>query len=675
MKRFLYPSMAALVVFSLFLPVEIRLIKASEFPGNLLYFLLVNLNITALGLLAYLVIKGFRELYTGLKRKTLGFKFRAKILSLFVLLTVIPAVLIYFVASGLAGNYMDAFFNSQFRKPLETSVKLARELYGLEKARALKTAVDRAKNPDKSNSYVENYKFYRIFAMPPDATPAVRTAFLKKEPSVEVISHRNGDLIRAAVPHPDGGVLIANTTLPAELTGYIEEIKGANEGYTKLESWRGPIRANFYMVLGFVALTIMLTALLAALRLAKGITEPVGALARATDEVARGNLNLKVPSMGTDEMGMLIESFNSMVGELREGKESLEHAYQESDRRRLLIEGILENIHTGVICLDRDGKVVTMNPEACRILDIEAGAVRGKFYELVLDAIESDEFKKHIKSINIKTFGFIEREFWVGIGKKRMLLRVFISNIKDSGGGRQGMLVVFDDLTKLARAQRVLAWQEVAKRIAHEIKNPLTPIKLSTERMMKKFAEHHQDFPHIFERSTRTIITEVESLRRLVDEFSRFGKMPEIKKKPSDLLALLDEVHNLYRPYKDFAIRVEAPALMPDVELDKEQFRRALINIIDNAREAMGNAGQVSVKIEPDAGENRVVISISDTGPGIPEDVKEKLFQPYFSTKKDGTGLGLAIVNKIISEHNGYIRVGENVPHGSVFTIEMPIKE
>jgi two-component system nitrogen regulation sensor histidine kinase NtrY len=364
-----------------------------------------------------------------------------------------------------------------------------------------------------------------------------------------------------------------------------------------------------------------------------------------------------------------------MVRDLRENKLSLEKAYMDSDRRRLVTEAILESIQSGVIFVSPEGGVHTINPAACRILGINAGEVLGKPYEAVLEGIHSEEFKKHVRKINIRTPKCVEEDFWMGLSGRKVLARVFICPLRDSKGSHMGVLVVFDELTELARAQKALAWQEVARRIAHEVKNPLTPIKLSTERMMKKWAEGHGDFAQVFERSTKTIIHEVDSLRRLVDEFSRFGKMPEIRKTPSDIALLAEEVRNLYRPYKDFRLEVHAPPDMPLVELDPEQFKRALINLIDNAREAMGNAGAVSVKIEPDAEANRVFVKVADTGPGIPGEARDKLFLPYFSTKKHGTGLGLAIVQKIVSEHDGYIKADDNTPHGSVFTIELPIKE
>jgi len=672
MRRVLYISLGLILILLLFMPLELRFLKVAEFPQTLIFLLLFNTNLIALGLLVFLVGKGLLELYHGLKKSTLGFKFRAKILLLFVILTLVPTILVYVIASGLASSYLDGLFNAQFKEPIEISVKMATSLYDGEKEKTLSMARLALREPLPLGG---PYEASRLTHLPPDATPAIKSAFTEREAKAEAITSPDGDIILAAVPHPEGGVLIVKTIINKELAGYIEQIRAAHEGLLKLESWRTPLRVNFFLILGFIALTIMFTALLASLRLAKGITEPVGELARATKEVAKGNLDIKVSTVGTDEMALLIDSFNRMVRELKDGKDSLQKAYLESDRRRLTMEGILDNINTGVISLSPESNVLTINPAACKILEISSSDVLDKPYEAILEHIHSEDFKRYIKAINVRTISSVEHEFWVALGKKRALLRVFIAGLRDSKGTYLGLLVVFDELTEVVRAQRALAWQEVARRIAHEIKNPLTPIQLSTERMMKKWAEGQDDFSHVFLKSTRTIIKEVESLRRLVDEFSKFGKMPEISKKPTDVAALVEEVQNLYKAYKNLRLTIAAHEGLPQADLDPEQFKRALINVIDNARHAMDNSGWISVKIEADMKANRLYMEVADTGPGIPEEVREKLFLPYFSTKKDGTGLGLAIVHKIISEHNGYIRVSDNVPCGSVFTIEVPLKE
>jgi two-component system nitrogen regulation sensor histidine kinase NtrY len=288
--------------------------------------------------------------------------------------------------------------------------------------------------------------------------------------------------------------------------------------------------------------------------------------------------------------------------------------------------------------------------------------------------IKSEGLQNLVKEIEGREFRWIEREVKIAAGDRKANLRVFIKGLKDS---QQyiGLLVVFDDITDIIKAQKAVAWQEVARRIAHEIKNPLTPIKLSAERLIKKWEGRDSDFNQIFEHSTKTIIREVEGLKRLVDEFSKFSKMPEIKKTPTNMPGIIDEVVNLYKGYKGVEINVLLPKENPLVELDGEQFKRVMINIFDNAIHAISNKGIIDVRLHFDLSSNIAYLDIADDGPGLREEDKEKLFFPYFSTKKDGTGLGLAIANRIIAEHKGYIKVRDKEPKGTIFTIEIPIGE
>jgi two-component system nitrogen regulation sensor histidine kinase NtrY len=338
------------------------------------------------------------------------------------------------------------------------------------------------------------------------------------------------------------------------------------------------------------------------------------------------------------------------------------------------LESILDNIDSGVIMLDTSGTIRMINGAACSILGISSGNVIGKHYRELLSNIKSPELQKLIQGIEGKKFRPVKKELKATIGDRRVILRVFITSLRDPQK-YIGILVVFDDLTEIIEAEKVLTWQEIARRVAHEIKNPLTPIKLSTERLMKKWEQKDTDFDQVFQRSAQTIIQEVDSLKRLVDEFSKIGKMPEINKSPTHITTILEDIVNLYKGYKGIEIHTSIPDNLPLVELDGEHFKRVIINIFDNAMQAMSDSGNIYVNVEFDVPLNKVIISIADEGPGIKDEDKDKLFLPYFSTRKNGTGLGLAIANRIITEHRGYIRIRDNKPHGIIVSIEIPIKE
>ncbi len=676
MKRLSLIAAMGLLLIMLVSAVELHFIRLQtlSMTTKAILLILLNVNIIALLTLMFFVAKALAKLYLERKQKVLGSKFKTKIVATFVILTSIPSVLLFLGASGLVTNYIDRWFTPQFRQPIDSTLNIAKAIYDTEREKTLEAA----RAIVSKGSLPPEYRVSRLSGVPDNPSEVIKEAFDGEE-GTEVISGENGDTVRAVVPDKSSGsisgVVIVESRIPQEITGNVERIKNAYEDYVKLEAWKQPLKLNYLLFLGFFTLIVIFSALWASLRIARGISDPIQRLAEATGEVASGNLAVDINLKRDDEIGLLIYSFNHMVRELREGKESLQAAYAESDRRRLCMENILENIQSGVISLDAEGSIITINSSACSILNVSPADVMGKNYREILSAIKSDSLQEMIRGIRLRTLRTVEKEVWATINGKRTMLRVSIMGLRDNVSQYLGLLVVFDDLTDVIKAQKALAWQEVARRIAHEIKNPLTPIKLSTERMLKKWEFKDEDFPQVFERSTRTIIREVDSLRSLVDEFSRFGKMPEINKSPTSLAGIIDEVVNLYRDYKGFAITVSLPEALPLVDMDGEQFKRVLINLFENAFQAMNSGGKIEVAVDLDASANRVFIDIADNGPGIREEDKEKLFLPYFSTKKGGTGLGLAIASRIIREHMGYLRVRDNEPSGTIFTIEMPVKE
>ena len=640
---------------------------------KVLLFVLVNLNVVALLTLMFFVGKSLMRLYLERKHRVLGYKFKTKFVVVLVVMTLIPSAFLFIVSSGIITNYLDRWFDPQVRQPLDQSMEIAKAAYEMQRQQTLAYARAAA----NGSGHPEGFNVYSLVSVPENASETVKAGFEGKA-DVEVITSDTGDIVRAVVPkdaqRPQDGIVVVESAVDKIISRNAGTIQDAYKNYLALESWKLPIKTNYLLILGFSTLLMVFMALWIALRISRGILDPIQALAQATGEVARGNLEMSVDISRDDEIGILVSSFNAMVRELKENKESLQHAYSEADRRRLIIEKILENVNSGVISLDAEGNILTVNNAACRILNITPEDVTNKKYSNLLKILNSDELKETVRGIVIKDFKAVEKEVRIQVGERRILLRIFITSLQYAEDF-MGTLVVFDDLTEIARAQKTLAWQEVARRIAHEIKNPLTPIKLSTEHMIKKWLNRDEDFGKVFDRSTRTIIKEVESLKRLVDEFSRFGKMPEIRKAPVLLPPIIESAMNLYKDYKGLKIHVSTQGDTVPVELDEEQFKRVLINIVDNAIQAMQNQGRIDIMVQYDVLSNRVYVDIADNGPGIREEDREKLFLPYFSTRRDGTGLGLAIASRVVTEHRGYIRVMDNSPSGTIFRIELPIKE
>ena len=382
-------------------------------------------------------------------------------------------------------------------------------------------------------------------------------------------------------------------------------------------------------------------------------------------------------------MGVLVNSFNRMTMDLKTGKEKLETAHSELvesnlelEQRRLYMEIVLANVAAGVVSADAQGKILTINKSAERMLNIEASMMIGKDYRDVLERGYSKMLEKLPGDQGLFEKGFLEKQIRLSVGGRRLTLLVTLNVLRDDRGRYLGLVAVFEDLTEIEKAQRVAAWREVARRIAHEVKNPLTPIQLSAQRLQKRYGSVLADEDaHVFKECTGMIVTQVEELKRLVNEFSNFARMPATNPVPSDIRKIISEALNLYREaHKDIEFIFVPPDDTPVFNLDPEQMKRVMINLLDNAVEAAEGQGVVSVSLAYDSVLKMVTIEVIDNGTGISAENKELLFEPYFSTKKQGTGLGLAIVNTIITDHNGFIRVQNNKPKGTKFIIELPVR-
>lgn len=656
-----------IVIFLSFI-VELHLLTEKTLPLLTKLFLLLPLNISliALLILMFYVIKNIARILIERKYRIPGYKIKTRLVIIMIIITLIPTSFLFFITSGLITNYIDKWFSPKIKQPLDSSIEIAKTMYEIEKQRTL----DYAKSLLKNNKIPKGYIIKYIKTLPPDATETIKSAFNGIE-GTEIISEKKGDIIRAVVPEYKNGkifqVLIVETILPPNIQKRIEDIQDAYENYITLETWKIPIRINYLFILGFTTLLLIFIALWIAIKVSKGLTEPIQKLVQSTEVIAKGNLDVHLNIERDDEIGQLVLSFNEMIKKLKESQESLKSTY-------LYIKNILENINSGVIFLNTNGTISVINNAACKILGKNSEDFINKHYSELLNIIESDDLKKLVSSIEGRVFSPVKKQLDVKIGDKKLTLLVFITGIKYEEKNI-GMLVVFDDITEIIKAERIGTWQDIAMRVAHEIKNPLTPIKLSTERLIKKWQNNDPDFALVFPKSTQTIIKEVDSLKHLVDEFSLYGKMPEIKKSPTSLNTLLEEVIDLFKGYREITFNTSIPENLPLIEIDAEQFKRVIINIIDNAIHVIKNNGKIDITVKYDVELNKAYIDIADNGPGIKNDIKEKLFKPYFSTKRGGTGLGLAIAYRIVEEHKGNIKIKDNIPSGTIFTIEIPLKE
>ena len=487
--------------------------------------------------------------------------------------------------------------------------------------------------------------------------------------------------MRAATPirrTPGGpvlGAVVASDLLPANLAARARGVTDAYEGYQQLRVLRQPLTGVYLSFFLMLTLMILVTATWLGLYIAKRITRHLQLLGAAADEIRAGHLDYRVDVSNRDEFGSLAESFNRMAAELSASRTRLERSaveleakHVEVEHRRRYVETVLERLATGVLSVDASGRIRTWNSAATRLLDI-GGTAAGKGVTEVFGASGLESFAALLGEDGLRSQEARAHDLTVTRGGREVHLSVVTSPLRADDGTQNGVVVVFDDVSPLVRAQKVAAWREVARRLAHEIKNPLTPIQLSAERMRRHFADAPDATRDLVAECATTIIGEVESLKGLVDEFSQFARMPAPRAVPTDLHGVLDDALGLYDGLLSEVTfhRVYAPVL-PRVSVDPEQMRRVVLNLVDNAVEAMDRHGTIEVSTAHDAAHSLVNVVVADDGPGIPPGERDKLFLPYYSTKKRGSGLGLAIVRRIVAEHGGSDRGrGERAARDAIY--------
>jgi two-component system nitrogen regulation sensor histidine kinase NtrY len=686
---------------------------------NIFVLGLININIILLVLLIFLILRNAVKLFLESKRNVMGSKLRTKLVAAFVGLTIVPTFLLFFVVIGFINKSIDSWFNIKIEDSLKESLELAQNYYRdtSEKmlAGAQRTAFSMGGNISsdreklrkfvESKMGVEDFSTIEVFSakgekvayaisskvnknMVPDVSLVPVAEALGGSATSFVQTMRVGDVVRAVAPvrSKDGGEVIGSVALsyyvPTSLINKMKEITVAFESYKQLKLLKNPVKTTYFTILLIITLLIVFFSIWIGRYLAKVITVPIFELAEGTHAVASGNLDYRIDVESKDEIGLLVKSFNRMTEDLKAGKSRLEQANldlrrtnTELDQRRGYIEIVLGNVPAGVVSIDKAGKITSINRVAAEILDTDEAGALGKNYKEVLRPEDRDLLREMIREMNELEEETLERQMRVQVRDRVMTVLVNLNALKDENGQYLGMVAVLDDLTHLLKTQRMAAWKEVARRIAHEIKNPLTPIQLSAQRLRKKYMEKFFDEGKVFDECTRTIIRQVEELKALVNEFSSFARMPAVDPSPNNLNEIVRETIAFYKTgHRKNTFEISTDPALPVLNIDRDQIKRVIINLIDNAIASIEKEGIVRVETHFERELKLARLEVIDTGCGIPAEDKARLFEPYFSTKKSGTGLGLAIVNNIISDHNGYIRVKDNVPNGTRFTIELPVR-
>ena len=439
-----------------------------------------------------------------------------------------------------------------------------------------------------------------------------------------------------------------------------------------------PVQITNYIALSIVALLVVFCAVWFGFHIAESITTPISKFAEGTQRVSQGDLNYKIDFETDDEIGTLISSFNKMTKELATGRAQLAKSEKlminqniELEKSRRYMEIVLENVSAGVITLDNTGKIITLNKAAETMLSMKSEKVLDKHWKDFLKGDYLDLAQKILNQISPNSDKLVF-PLSVAINGIPRYFSIHYNSLTDDTDRNIGAVMVFDDLTELEKAQRVAAWREVARRIAHEVKNPLTPINLSAQRLKRKYSKQINE--DIFDTCTNTITEQVEHIRNLVNQFSTFAKFPEVNLQQCNIKTVVTETIALYKEgLENVTIQTDFVKNVPVLSLDAQHMKQAFINLFDNAVSAINSNGIIQIKIAYDEILQIVTVEIADDGKGIADSEKIRLFEPYFSTKTSGMGLGLAIVNSIITDHHGSIRVQDNKPKGAKFIIELPV--
>jgi PAS domain S-box-containing protein len=699
-------------------------IRPSSSEETILLQVLSIVIILAFVIFALILLRILLKLYVERRQQQLGSRFKTKMVAAFLGVSLIPAIFLFIFAHGLLNRTIDKWFSVHLDTIGQDSQELVRQLELQAAQRADHISSYLAQSEDMIQA-MENHQTPRVArlvtqevaadpgsvaAMCFDSSGQLLAQAGDPWPDPSVITRYFPQIFTGKIP-PNGltghwsageyelfisvdpiggnsgarlGSVAGIMRLPSKLTQISSEIQRETQKYNELSRRGKAEKRSYVLTLWLLTLLILFIATWFALFFSKQVTIPIQALANATHEVAQGNLGFQVSARAGDELGVLVHSFNQMTQQLLENRRAIEQAslnLQEANRqleeRGNTIEAILENIPTGVVSFDPQGQITRLNSTAERLF----GRPRTQSARVLTDLFTVEDAREIARMLRrAARQGVVTQQMELDLGGRRAFMALTVSSVQ-ARHGRVGSVLVLEDLAEVLRSQRSAAWQEVARRIAHEIKNPLTPLQLSTERILRLLERMDTETP------TRDLLTavgdsakligrEVSTLKTLVDEFTAFARFPASKPAPAQINDVLEDALNVFAGrLKGITLQRDLSPDLPMVLADSDQMKRVVVNLIDNAAEALEQSLRKEIWVRSVLAPDRDVVEIiiEDSGPGITPEAKERLFLPYFSTKRSGTGLGLAIVNRIIAEHQGSIRVEENFPTGTRFVIELPV--
>lgn len=684
------------------------------FVHSIFFFGLVNFNIILLLLLLFLIFRNVVKVFVERRGRIIGSSLKAKLIAAFVAFSFIPTVLMFLISVFYINSSFDKWFSVKMAGVLKGSLEVTNAYYFNAKKRNYHFAnqvaqqVLRLSSPRQIKERLKELRqvfdldaleYYpslfdeRIVALSSEQRisrlPALSLEFLQKgiKNRVEASTiHQfgEGNLVRVIVPLDEKsqrGAIVVSSYVPLSLMTKMNDISAAYEDFRDVNPLEYPLKSIYTIILFLMTLVILLAATWFGFYLAKQLSIPLVLVGRATRRVAEGDYSEVQVQSGSAEIVELVKSFNLMTlnlanseKEVTEAHKHLEVTLENLDKHSRYVEVVLANVSTGVLAVDSTGHVTTLNRKASQLLSIDPQTFIGRPAKELFGREHYKMIFEIFKTMRDRGLDSIQKEITVSVNGQTIPLQVTLSSLRDDKGADLGSVLVFDDLTPIVNAQRAAAWTEVARRIAHEIKNPLTPIKLSAERLQRKFGAQVSD--GAFLECTSMIIKQTDELRRLVNEFSQFARLPEARKVMGSLNHVIEEALILYRAaHPQHQIHFKGDIQLPEFKLDPEQIKRVVSNLVDNAIHAVapGEVALVQLETRFNSSLKLVTLTVSDNGQGIAPEDRQRVFEPYYSTKDGGTGLGLPIVKRIVEDHDGFIRALDNEPKGTKMVIELPV--
>ncbi len=699
---------------------EVKLFSISQqlpFVHSIFFFGLVNFNIILLLLLLFLIFRNVVKVFVERQSKVFGSSLKAKLIAAFVAFSTIPTLLIFITSVFYINSSFDKWFSVKMASVLKSSLEVTNAYYfnakkknyhfahqvadEIYKKRGNENEIKKSLNYQRHIYSLDALEYYpslfgkRQIVVSDDETipmmPPVSLEFLQKGIRAQVDSstiHQfgEGNLVRVIVPVKEGvnaGAIVVSSFVPLSLISKMNDITSAYDEFRDVNPLEYPLKSIYLIILFLMTFVVLLAATWFGFHLAKQLSGPLVQLGRATKRIAGGDYTPVSVKSGSEEISSLVDSFNLMTvnlanseREVKSVNENLKETLSNLDKHNRYVEVVLGNVSAGVISVDQRGIVTTINRRAGALLKINPAQFIGRPVREFLTLEYFRTFSSLLKTMTDHKIESIQRELKLNIDGESIPLQMTLSILKDEKGLEIGKILVFDDMSPLVNAQRAAAWTEVARRIAHEIKNPLTPIKLSAERLQRKFGASISD--PAFEECTGMIIKQTDDLKNLVNEFSQFARLPQAKLVTGSINKIIDESLKIFRQsHPEVQFQVIGDRETPEFKFDPDQMTRVLVNLIDNAIAATNGSDerQVAVEVKYDSDLKILRLTVADNGTGIPQTLRARVFEPYFSTKEGGTGLGLAIVKRIVEDHSGFIRALANEPQGTKMLIELPVNE